>query len=72
MREILTISIDKNLKNRVNKIASKLKISKSELVKKEIEKYIIHEEISSLRKIFIPKAEKLGYFTDEDIFKEIS
>ena len=72
MREILSISIDKTLKNKVDKTAKYFKISKSELVKKAIEKYIAHEEFHELRAILVPYAEKAGYFTDEDVFKDIS
>ncbi len=72
MREILTISIDKALKTKVERAAKQLKVSKSELVKKAIEKYIVKEEFRELRALLIPYAEKAGYFTDEDVFKDIS
>ncbi len=72
MREILTISIDKNLKQKVNKAAEMLNVSKSELIKKAIEKYIAHEELRQIRSILLPYGEKAGYYTDEDIFNEIS
>jgi len=72
MREILTISIDSKLKNKIAKAASKFNVSKSELVKKAIEKYIVHEEFKELRSILVPYAEKAGYFTDEDIFEHFS
>ena len=72
MREILTISVDKALKTKVGKAAKRLKISKSELVKKAIEKYILHEEFYDLRTTLIPFAGKAGYFTDEDVFNDIS
>jgi len=72
MREILTISIDSKLKSKVEKAAEKFNVSKSELVKKAIEKYILHEEFQEIRSILIPYGEKAGYFTDEDIFNDIS
>jgi metal-responsive CopG/Arc/MetJ family transcriptional regulator len=72
MREILTISLDKALKTKVERAAKQLKVSKSELVKKAIEKYIVKEEFRELRALLIPYAEKAGYFTDEDVFKDIS
>jgi len=72
MREILSISLDKNLKNKIEKTASKLSVSKSELVKKAIEKYISHEELKDIRSVLVPYGEKSGYYTDEDIFNEIS
>jgi metal-responsive CopG/Arc/MetJ family transcriptional regulator len=72
MREVLSISLDKKLKAKVEKAARKFKMSKSELVKLAIEKYIAHEELKELRSILVPYAEKAGYLTDEDIFKNIS
>ncbi len=72
MREILSISINKSLKNKVEKAAKSFKMSKSELVKKAIEKYIAHEELNEIRSILVPYGEKTGYFTDDDIFKDIS
>lgn len=72
MREVLSISIDKTLKQKVAKAADMLHLSKSELVKKAIEKYIAHEELRELRSILVPLGEKAGYFTDEDIFNDIT
>ncbi len=72
MREILTISVNKGFKRKVEKAAQMLHVSKSELVKKAVEKYIAHEELRTLRDILVPHGEKAGYFTDEDIFNDIS
>ena len=72
MREILSISIDAKLKSKVEKAAEKFNVSKSELVKKAIEKYILHEEFQEIRSTLIPYGEKAGYYTDEDIFRDFS
>ncbi len=72
MREVLSISIDGKLKERVEAAASKYHISKSELVKKAIINYISHKELREIRKIAVPYAEKTGFFTDKDIFDEVS
>ncbi|HPB83899.1 MAG TPA: ribbon-helix-helix protein, CopG family [Spirochaetota bacterium] len=72
MREVLSVSIDKGLKQKVDKAAKMLHVSKSELVKKAIEKYIAHENLKELRAILVPLGEKAGYLTDEDIFNDIS
>jgi predicted transcriptional regulator len=72
MREILSISLDKSLKDKVEKTAERLNVSKSELVKKAIEKYIAHEDLKDIRSILLPYAEKAGFYTDEDVFNHIS
>lgn len=72
MREILTISIDKELKKSIARKALELNTTQSELVKKAIQKYIIHQEFQELREMLIPYAERAGYYTDEDIFNDFS
>jgi metal-responsive CopG/Arc/MetJ family transcriptional regulator len=72
MREVLSISLEKSLKDKVEEAAGKYHISKSELIKKAIEKYIAHAELREIRDMLVPRAEKAGYYTDEDIFNDIS
>lgn len=72
MREVLSVSIGKDLKKKVERAAKRYKVSKSDLVKAALEKYIGHKELRELRAILIPYAEKAGYLTDEDVFKGIS
>jgi len=72
MREILSISLDSKLKDRIEQASKLYHISKSEIVKKAVEKYLLNKELNELRDILIPYAEKAGYFSDEDVFKEIS
>ncbi|TSA25026.1 CopG family transcriptional regulator [bacterium] len=72
MRDILTISIDKELKKSIAQKALDLNTTQSELVKQAIRKYIIHQELQELREMLIPYAERGGYYTDEDVFKDIS
>ncbi len=72
MGEILTISVNKGFKKKVEQAAEMLRVSKSELVKKAIEKYIAHEELRTISSLLVPCGEKAGYYTDEDIFHDIS
>jgi hypothetical protein len=52
--------VDKAVKNKIERIAKRLKVSKCELVKKAIEKYIVREEFRESRAMLIPHAEKAG------------
>ncbi len=72
MREILTISIDSKLKEKIEKSSKKFNVSKSELVKKAVEKYIAIQEFRDIRELLIPYAEKKGILTDEDVYNKIS
>ena len=72
MRQILTISIDSKLKDKIEKSSKKFNVSKSELVKKAVEKYIAIEEFRDIREHLIPYAEKVNILTDDDVYKQIS
>lgn len=72
MREVVSISLDRSLNKKLEKAAKKFHVSKSEIVQKALERYIAHEEFRDLRSILVPYAEKAGYYTDEDVFNEVS
>ena len=72
MREVVSISLDHSLNQKLEKAAKKFHVSKSEIVQKALEKYITHEEFRELRSILTPYAEKTGYYTDEDVFNDVS
>jgi len=72
MREALTISIDSKLKRKIEDSSKNYNMSKSELVKKAIEKYIAVQEFRDLREQLLPYAERVGILTDDDIYNEIS
>ena len=60
------------LKKRVDEASKLYAISKSEIVKRALNKYLLHRELEELRFLLIPHGEKSGFLTDEDVFSEIS
>ena len=72
MREILTISIGSKLKKQITAASKKYKVSKSELVKNALEKYLASEEFYSVREKLIPYAARKDYLTDDDIYNDKS
>ncbi len=70
MREILSVSIGAKLKKKIDTAAKKYKVSKSELVKNALEKFLLSEEFYSVREKLMPYAAKKGYLTDEDIYRD--
>jgi metal-responsive CopG/Arc/MetJ family transcriptional regulator len=70
MREILSVSISSAMKNKLNSISRKYKLSKSEIVKTAVDKYLAVTEFREIRKRMMPYSEKAGYLTDEDIFND--
>ena len=70
MRDILTVSVSSEMKKKLNSMAKKYKLSKSEIVKTAVNKYLAVAEFRELRKKMLPYSEKAGYLTDEDIFND--
>ena len=72
MRQILTISINEEMKSKIDDFVKEYHISRSELIKRALRRYLYHLEFRKMRAELIPYAEAKGYFTDEDIFKDFS
>lgn len=72
MREVITISLPTEAKLQLDQVSKRLQISRSDLIRKAVKTYIAKEEIQRLRKTLVPKARKMGIYTDEDVFKLVS
>ena len=72
MRKVLTISVDEELMSKLDDFAGRHQISRSELIKRALRKYLYLQEFRRLRSELIPYAERKGYFSDEDIFRDFS
>lgn len=72
MREAVTISLSKELKERLDKLADSEKVSRSDIVKEALKRYLAVNEFQRIRKQMIPKAEAMGIFSDEDVYKIVS
>jgi len=72
MREAVTISLSKELKERLDKLANSEKVNRSEIVKEALKRYLAVNEFQKIRRQMIPKAESRGIFSDEDIYKIVS
>lgn len=72
MREAVTISLSKELKERLDKLADSEKVNRSEIVKEALRRYLAVNEFQRIRKQMIPKAEAMGIFSDEDVYKIVS
>jgi metal-responsive CopG/Arc/MetJ family transcriptional regulator len=72
MQATLTISIPTQIKSKLDKVSKKKSMRKGEIVRDALKQYFAQREFLQLRKMVIPKAQKQGLFTDEDIFKAIS
>lgn len=68
----LTIRIDKELNDLLNKASQQTGKSKSQVAREAIERQLRLVQMERLRKRVMPFAESRGYLTDDDVFKEIS
>ena len=68
----LTIRIDDQLENDLEKIARSQHRTKSDLAREMLRKLVAVERFRELRKRALPLAEAAGYISDEDIFRDIS
>jgi len=72
MREVLSVSVDPSLKKQIEKVARNNNVPRSTVVKEALNRYLTYKSFRNLRSKLIPYGERAGYFTDEDIFKDVS
>lgn len=68
----LTIRIDSKLERDLTRLAKAQKKTKSEIAREMLRKHIALAELRDLRRQLIPYAEAAGYYTDEDVFRDVS
>jgi predicted transcriptional regulator len=72
MSGTITIRLPEKLQKDLARVIKAEKISKSDVIRDAIERYIALKRFQQLRKKALPFAEAQGLVTDEDIFKAIS
>jgi len=72
MRETVTISLPKSIKEKLDKIVREEHLNRSDVVRDALRKYLAITEFRKLRAQMVPLAEKEGIFSDEDVFEEVS
>ena len=68
----LTIRIDKQLENDLERLARTQHRTKSDLAREMLRKRVAVERFRELRRRALPLAEAAGYISDEDIFNDVS
>ena len=68
----LTISLPPQMKIRLERISKKEHQDKGEIVREAIRKHLFRKDVDELRERMIPRAQKMGIYTDEDVFKLVS
>lgn len=68
----ITISIPTKMKTQLERLSKKEQQNKSEIVRDALRQYFKRKEFSELREKMVPHAQKMGVYTDDDVFKLIS
>ena len=68
----LTVRIDEKMEHQLNELAERRGVSRSDLVRDLLRRHLVVETIDEIRKELMPYAEAAGWFTDEDVFRDIS
>jgi len=72
MKDTITIRLPEKLQKELDAVVSEEHVSRSEVIRVAIERYLALKRYRQLRKKTLPFAEAQGLLTDEDIFKAIS
>jgi predicted transcriptional regulator len=72
MRETLTISLPKELRRGLEKIARAEGVTSSEYVRRAIKADIFRRALRAARRELVPQARTQGIYTDEDVLKIVS
>jgi metal-responsive CopG/Arc/MetJ family transcriptional regulator len=72
MRSTLTISLPKDLRRNLDKMAKAEGVTGSEYVRRAIKADIFRRALRAARRELAPQARAQGIYTDEDVFKIIS
>ena len=68
----LTIRIDRDLQRMLAKLSKATGRTRSAIVRDALRRQLLVAEFNRLRRKSLPYAETAGYFTDEDVFRDIS
>lgn len=72
MSTTLTIRLDDKLDTELNRLTQETGRTKSALVRDFIRRQIALARFERARQLIEPAAERAGYLTDEDIFRDVS
>ena len=72
MRETLTISLPKELRRGLEKMAKAEGVTSSEYVRRALKADIFRRAMRAARRELVPQARAKSLYTDEDVFKTIS
>ena len=72
MRETVTISLPKNVREELDRVAKREGVSRSDVLRQSLEEFLFARRFRTLRSRMMAAAQAQGVFTDEDVFERIS
>ncbi len=72
MSKALSIRVDDKLLRSLNEAAARTGKNRSEVVRKVLRSHLAILALGEARDVLVPLAEKQGWFTDEDVFRDVS
>lgn len=66
----ITIRLNDKLDSELSDIAKSSGVTKSDIVRKALEKHLLVEKFDELRTSLIPFARRAGYYTEEDVYND--
>lgn len=72
MATVLTVRLDDELEEDLDRACARSGRSRSELVRDALRRQIRLSEFIALRQEIMPYAEAAGWLTDEDVFRDVS
>jgi len=72
MRETITVSIPKSIKQKLDGMIKREHLNRSDIIREALRQYFARQEFRRLRRLMVPEAEKRGIYTDEDVFRRVS
>lgn len=72
MRTTLTISLPRDVRERISREAKRRKLSESEFVRRALQNQLWEDAFEESRRQLLPRARAKGLYTDEDVFRLVS
>ncbi len=72
MRESITISLPKWIKEKLDQATKREHLNRSHIVREALRQYFARQEFQRLRRELVPEGERRGIYTDQDVFRKIS
>ena len=72
MRETVTISLPREIRRELDRIAKEEGVSRSDVLRQSLDDFIFARRFRRLRQRMMATAQAQGIYTDEDVFTRVS